>query len=150
MDKGLRDEKLDMSWQCAVAAQRQLYSGPHQKEANRVGEVFLPTYSAFRSSHVEYCIQLWGPQHKEDVDPLEKVQKSTTKMIRARKISPMQKDRELSSFGLHKRRLGGDLIESFQHLKWAYNKHRGRLHKSLVERWLDTGKGCPELWVPHT
>jgi len=62
----------------------------------------------------------------------------------------MQKDRELSSFGLHKRRLGGDLIESFQHLKWAYNKHRGRLHKSLVERWLDTGKGCPELWVPHT
>ncbi|KAK4823209.1 hypothetical protein QYF61_027356 [Mycteria americana] len=32
--------------------------------------------------HLEYCIQLWGPQYKTDMDLSERVHRRTTKMIR--------------------------------------------------------------------
>ncbi|KAK4829723.1 hypothetical protein QYF61_006184 [Mycteria americana] len=32
--------------------------------------------------HLEYCIQLWDPQYKKDMDLLEWVQKKVTKMVR--------------------------------------------------------------------
>ena len=31
--------------------------------------------------HLEYCIQFWSPQHKKDMELLEKFQKRFTKMI---------------------------------------------------------------------
>ena len=40
-------------------------------------EVILP----FLSPHLEHSIQLWGPQHRKDMDLLERVQRRATKMI---------------------------------------------------------------------
>ena len=37
--------------------------------------------SALVRSQVEYCVQVWGPQHRKDVELLEKVQRKATKMI---------------------------------------------------------------------
>lgn len=31
--------------------------------------------------HLEYYVQLWGPQHKKEVDLLDQVQRRTTKML---------------------------------------------------------------------
>jgi len=69
------DEKLNMSWQCTLTAQKaNLIPGCNRRAvASRSREVILSLYSAFVRPHLEYCVPRWGPQHKKDVDPLEQV-----------------------------------------------------------------------------
>ncbi|KAJ7410050.1 hypothetical protein BTVI_54333 [Pitangus sulphuratus] len=64
MDLGvLVDEKLNMSWQYELVAQTANHIlGYIQKSVTgRSAEVILPLYSALVSTHLEYCIQFWGP-----------------------------------------------------------------------------------------
>ncbi|PKU48468.1 ring finger protein 24 [Limosa lapponica baueri] len=109
------DEKLDMSQQRVLAAQKvNCILGCIKR--SRLREVILPLYSTLVRPHLEYCVQLWSPQHRKDTDLLDRVQRSTTKVIRGLEhLSYKDRLRKLGLFSLEKAL--GKPYRTIQHLK---------------------------------
>ncbi|KFQ68323.1 hypothetical protein N335_06841, partial [Phaethon lepturus] len=126
----LVDEKLDMRWQCALTAQKanHILGCIQRTVASRSRVGILPLWSSLVRPHLESCLQLWSPQHRKDMDLLERVQRRPTKLIRGLEhLSCEDRLRQLGLFFLKKRRFRGHLIAAFQYLKGSYMKDGDRL-----------------------
>jgi len=94
------DSKLDMSQQCALAAQKAscILGCIKRGMANRLREVILPFCPVLVRHHLKYCVQMWSPHYGRDVELLGHVQWKATKMIQGMEHLPCEgKPRDLGA-----------------------------------------------------
>ncbi|GAB0178958.1 hypothetical protein GRJ2_000361100 [Grus japonensis] len=140
----LVDEKLNMTQQCVLAVQKgnSILGFIQRSMTSRLREVILPLCSTLMRPHLEYCVQLWGPQHEKDMELLERVQRRATKMIRGLEhLSYEDRLRELGLFSLEKRRLQEEITAAFQYLKGL----TGKLVRDCLQGHGVTGQGVMGL-----
>ena len=84
----------------------------------RKKETILTLYNALVRPHLEYAVQFWSPYLRKDIERLESVQARATKLIPSiRHLGYQRRLDRLNLYSLEKRRLRGQLIETFKILK---------------------------------
>ena len=75
-------------------------------------------FSSYVRPHSEYCVQVWSPYLREDIDCIEKVQCRATILVRGLKYKSYGERLALfQTTSLENRRIRGDLIQVFLTVK---------------------------------
>ena len=108
---------MKSSVQCARAAAKSMAMlGLVKRQFKNIGrKEFEILYKCYVRPHMEYCVQSWSPHLKRDISCLERVQRRATKLVNGMKgLDYQRRLKVLNLTTLEKRRLRGDLIETFK------------------------------------
>lgn len=77
------NKKFSMTRQYVLAAQKVNHvQGCIKRRVASTSTEMIPTlYAAFLRPHLEFCIQVWGPQSRRDMGLLKRVQRRDTRMV---------------------------------------------------------------------
>ena len=67
---------------------RRCFLGNRRGVASRDREGIVPLYSALMRPHLQYCVQVWGPQYNKDRELLERVQRRPQRCSEGCSTSP--------------------------------------------------------------
>ena len=104
---------MKVSEQCGIAASKgnQILGLLRRNITYKDNKLIIPLYKAIVRRNLEYCIQVWRPYHKKDIDTLERIQRRATKIIlKLRDLSYEERLIECGLTTLETRRLKGDEI----------------------------------------
>ena len=111
---------LSTSMQCHKATAKAMRSlGLIKRTFKHLNQQSLPfLYKTYVRPHLEYCVPVWSPCLRRDMDEMEKVQHRSTKLIRhISRLTCEDRLKYLHLPTLYVRRLRGDLIKTFKILK---------------------------------
>ena len=114
------DETMKSSKHCQAAAKKanRMLGMIGRNISSRSKEVILPLYRTLVRPHLEYCVQFWSPSLVKDVELLERVQRRATRMIpELRKLPYEVRLQKTGLYSLSRRRIRGDLIQTFKFFK---------------------------------
>jgi len=81
-------------------------------------EDFRLLFNGFLRPHLEYCMSVWSPYLRKDIECLERVQCRGTKLVKGMKHKSYEERLKLLGITyFKKRRVRGDLIQFFQIVK---------------------------------
>ena len=74
---------MKVSEQCGIAARKRnkILGLIRRNIAYRDKRIIIPLYKSLVRPHLEYCIQVWRPHMRKDIDKLERVQRRATRLI---------------------------------------------------------------------
>ena len=104
---------MKVSEQCGIAASKgnQILGLIRRTIMYKKKQLIVPLYKAIVIPHLEYCIHAWRLYRKKDIDKLERIQRSSTKMIpELRDLSYKSRLLQCGLTTLETRRLRGDQI----------------------------------------
>src|SRR5882757_7759717 len=111
-------------------------------------DVIVRLYKALVRPRLEFCVQVWCPYLRKDIDMIERVQRRATKLIEGfRHMSYTERLSQTGLISMEKRRVRGDLIEVFKMLSskdgvdfinffeiQSYNRTRGHNCRRVKQR----------------
>jgi len=138
------------SAQCILAARKaNTVLGMIKRNINfKSKDVIVRLYKALVRPRLEFCVQVWCPYLRKDIDMIERVQRRATKLIEGfRNMSYSERLSQTGLISMEKRRVRGDLIEVFKMLKsndrvdfnkyfeiQSYNRTRGHNCRIVKQR----------------
>jgi len=115
---------LKSTSQCnkAAAAARKIIGMVRRNFRKLDVEDFLLIYKTYIRPRLEFCIQSWSPYLSKDIETLERVQRTATRLVpQLRKFSYEERLQKLGLTTLKDRRQRGDMIEVFKLLEGFEN-----------------------------